>query len=71
MNVACENRHFSLPLAARYVSPGETPAPQRQKFHTDDVKSIRNLVYVFILFIILFKIIQIYIWNPMTTGFIM
>ena len=26
------------------VSPGGTSVPQQQKFHTDDVKSVRNLV---------------------------
>ena len=35
---------FSLLLAARDVSPGGTCAPQRQKFHTDDVKSVGNMV---------------------------
>ena len=30
------------------VSPGGTSVPQQQKFHTDDVKSVRNLVGVLI-----------------------
>ena len=35
--IACENsRLFSL-LAARDVTPGGMSAPQRRKFHTDDV----------------------------------
>ena len=42
--VACEYSRFSFLLAAGDVSPGGTSAPQRQKFHTDDVKSVRNLV---------------------------
>ena len=44
MLLACEYSRFSLLVAARDVSPGGTPAPQRQKFRTDDVKSVRNLV---------------------------
>ena len=36
--------HLSSPLPAKDVSPGGTSAPQRQKFHTDEVKSVRNLV---------------------------
>ena len=35
---------LALLLAAKNVSPGGTSAPQRQKFHTDDVKSVQNLV---------------------------
>ena len=31
-------------IAAGDVSRGGTPATQRQKFHTDDVKSVRNPV---------------------------
>ena len=42
--VACENIHASSLLAARDVSRGGTSATQRQKFHTDDVKSVRNPV---------------------------
>ena len=42
--VACENSHLSLLLAARDISPGKTPVPQRRKFNTDHVKSVRNLV---------------------------
>ena len=37
MLLACEYSRFSLLVAARDVSPGG-------KFHTDDVKSVRNLV---------------------------
>ena len=43
-NLACENNHFSSLLAARDVSRGGTSATQRQKFHTDDIKSVRNPV---------------------------
>ena len=42
--VACENISFSSLFAAGDVSRGETSATQRQKFHTDDVKSVRNPV---------------------------
>ena len=35
---------LALLLAAKNVSPGGTSAPQRQKFDTDDVKSVQNLV---------------------------
>ena len=42
--VAFENIHFSTLLAAGDVSRGGTSATQRQKFHTDDVKYVRNLV---------------------------
>ena len=35
--LACENSRFSSLLAAWDASPGETSAPQRQKFHTYDV----------------------------------
>ena len=39
--LACENICFSLLFATGDVSRGETSATQRQKFHTDDVKSVR------------------------------
>ena len=42
--VACKNIRFSSLFAAGDVSRGGTSATQRQKFHTDDVKSVRNLV---------------------------
>ena len=42
--LACENIHFSSLFAAGDVSRGGTSAIQRQKFHTDDVKSVRNPV---------------------------
>ena len=42
--VICEYSRFSSLFAARDVSPGGTSAPQRQKFRTDDVKSVGNLV---------------------------
>ena len=42
--VACENIHFSSLFAAGDVSPGGTCATQRQKFQTDEVKSVRNPV---------------------------
>ena len=42
--LACEYSRFFLLLATTDVSPGETSATQRQKFHTDDVKSVRNPV---------------------------
>ena len=35
---------LSLLLAAGDISPGGTSAPQQQKFHTDDVNSVLNLV---------------------------
>ena len=41
--IACENSRLSSLLATWDVSPEGTSAPQRQKFHTDDVKAIRNL----------------------------
>ena len=42
---ACENNRLGLAdLAAGDVSPGGTSAPQRQKFHTNDVKSVQILV---------------------------
>ena len=37
--VACENIRFSSLFATWDVSRGEKSATQRQKFHTDDVKS--------------------------------
>ena len=42
--LACENIRFSLLFAAGDVSRGGTSATQRQKIHTDDVKSVRNPV---------------------------
>ena len=42
--LACENIRFSSLFATGDVSRGETSATQRQKFHTDDVKSVRNPV---------------------------
>ena len=42
--LACKNSILSSPLSAWDVSPGEKSEPQRQKFHTDDVKSVLNLV---------------------------
>ena len=42
--LACENIRFSSLLAAGDVSRGGTSVTQRQKFHTDDVKSVRNPV---------------------------
>ena len=58
--LACEYSRFSLPLAAKDVSPGGTSATQRQKFHTDVVKSVLNLVrlvdVVVILFYLLFEL---------------
>ena len=42
--LACENIRFSSLFATGDVSRGETSATQRQKFHTDDVKSVRNRV---------------------------
>ena len=44
VNVACENSRFSLLFAAKDVSRGITSATQRQKFHADDVRSVRNPV---------------------------
>ena len=38
--LACENIRFSSLFAAGDVSRGGTSATQRQKFHTDDVKSV-------------------------------
>ena len=42
--IACENIRFSSLFAAADVSRGGTSATQRQKFHTDDVKSVQNPV---------------------------
>ena len=42
--LACENIRFSSLFVAGDVSRGGTSATQRQKFHTDDVKSVRNPV---------------------------
>ena len=39
--IVCENRRASSLPAAGDVSQGRTSATQRQKFHTDDVKSVR------------------------------
>ena len=41
---ACENSRFSSLFAAEDVSRGITSATQRQKFHSGDVKSVRNPV---------------------------
>ena len=40
--LAYENICFSSPFAAGDVSRGGTSATQRQKSHTDDVKSVQN-----------------------------
>ena len=42
--VACENIRFSSLFVDGDVSRGGTSAIQRQKFHTDDVKSVQNAV---------------------------
>ena len=42
--LARENIRFSSLFANGDVSRGGTSATQRQKFHTDDVKSVRNPV---------------------------
>ena len=42
--LACENIRFSSLFDAGDVSRGGTSATQRQKFHTDDVKSVQNPV---------------------------
>ena len=42
--LAFEDIRFSSLFAAGDVSRGGTSATQRQKFHTDDVKSVRNPV---------------------------
>ena len=41
---ACENIRFSSLFAAGDISQGGTSATQQQKFHTDDVQSVRNPV---------------------------
>ena len=43
-NLACVNIRFSSLFVAEDVSRGGTSATQRQKFHTDDVKSVQNPV---------------------------
>ena len=40
--LACENIRLSTLFAAGNVSRGGTSATPRHKFHTDDVKSVRN-----------------------------
>ena len=42
--LACENIRFSTLFAAVDVSHGGTSTTQRQKFHTDDVRHVRNPV---------------------------
>ena len=42
--LACENIRFSSLFADGDVSRGGTSAIRLQKFHTDDVKSVRNPV---------------------------
>ena len=42
--LAYENNRFFSHLASKDVSRGGLSATQRQKFHTDDVKSARNPV---------------------------
>ena len=42
--IACENRRSPRSSPLEDVSRGGTSATQRQKFHTDDVKSVRNPV---------------------------
>ena len=42
--IACKNIRFSSLFAAGDVSHRGMSATQRQKFHTDDIKSVRNLV---------------------------
>ena len=42
--LAFENIRFSSLFVAEDVSRGGTSATQRQKFHTDDVKSVQNPV---------------------------
>ena len=44
VDVACENIRFSSLFAIGDVSRGGTSATPRQKFHTDDLKSVRNPV---------------------------
>ena len=40
----CKNSRPSSFLASWDIALGETSASQRQNFHTDDLKSVRNLV---------------------------
>ena len=42
LTIACEIICFSSIFAARDVLHGGTSATQRQKFHTDDVKSVQK-----------------------------
>ena len=42
--LACENIHFSSLFAIGDVSCGGTSVTQRQRLHTDDVKSVRDPV---------------------------
>ena len=42
--LACEDIRFSSLVVAEDVSRGGTSATQRQKFPTDDLKSVRNPV---------------------------
>ena len=44
LNIACENIRFSSIFEAGDVSRGGTSATQRQKFHSDAAKSVRNPV---------------------------
>ena len=44
ISVACENIRFSSLFTDGDVLRGGTTATQRQRFHTDDVKSVRNPV---------------------------
>ena len=44
VRIACENIRFSLLFAAVDVLRGGTSATQRQKFHNDEVQSVRNPV---------------------------
>ena len=43
--IGCKYSCFSFLLVAEDVSPGGTSATQRQKFHTNDIKSVWNLVW--------------------------
>ena len=42
--IACEYSRFSFLLVAKDILPGGTSATQRQKFHTNDIKAVWNLV---------------------------
>ena len=44
IQVACENICFSSLFTTGDISHGGTSATQRQKFYTDDIKSVRNPV---------------------------